>query len=222
MEFILHLDRRRTMSRSAGVRIQELLLLNRLHRLSAAWFQPDLLAEHYPDKSLPLLGDCELPDFFEFSKNDQVRIRSLMPPAHNGNESAHVSAEELKCVVDTLESAQIPDHAGRVKIISQILQQKHATLNSANPRGRGGEMKTESRPAESQPVESRPVEIWSAEIRRYVKTLLWSLKKLGFRKYADEFRMLETQLREGIRSGILPDFSRELDEVVQRVRPRMG
>lgn len=83
-------------------------------------------------------------------------------------------------------------------------------------------MKTESRPAESQPVESRPVEIWSAEIRRYVKTLLWSLKKLGFRKYADEFRMLETQLREGIRSGILPDFSRELDEVVQRVRPRMG
>lgn len=199
LEFILHLNRRRRMTPKAGHRIQELLLMNRLQRLSAGWFQPEILSGYFPDKQLPFLGCCELPEFFEFSRDDQARIRTLASSTRNSDNQDNPSFRELQQLVDTLEGAQIQDHAGRVKVVSGILQQKHAVLSSGVQTAR----------------------IPPAQIRGYIKTLLWSLKKLGFRKYAKEFDELENQLRAGIQSGRLPDFSRELDEAVDRVRPRM-
>ncbi len=58
--------------------------------------------------------------------------------------------------------------------------------------------------------------------KQYADSLLWSLKKFAFRKYADDFRQIVQQIKNRIDSGKLPDFSQRLGALELRVARRIA
>lgn len=203
LEFILDVDRRSSFRTEDLAEIRRISASRRIENLARASFAPTLVPSiNHGSRTeglgaqakllLAQVGPLDMPFLFEFSPSARKNLLQ-------GLET--LDPEDIEILGDELSQAAVFDHVKRAEILIDLIRREHASLSAG--------------------LSEPELRLSHKRLKKWIVSLLWSLRKFAFRKYQREYQRTIGQIRKGIADGSLPNFGDQLEALNRRVAPRV-